>query len=60
MASDLGPPINISNNIGNVIEINDMTDDLGLNLLANQSKIRADGPSNSFGTTNSFGGNNSF
>ena len=37
-----------------------MTDDLGLNLLANQSKIRADGPSNSFGTTNSFGGNNSF
>ena len=55
MASELGPPINISSNIGNVIEINDLTDDLGLNLLANQSKIKVDGPSNSFGGTNSFG-----
>lgn len=52
MASELGPPINISSNIGNVIEINDLTDDLGLNLLANQSKIKVDGamPSNSFGS----------
>jgi hypothetical protein len=53
MASELGPPINISSSIGNVIEINDLTDDLGLNLLANQSKIKVDGnstPSNSFGS----------
>jgi len=55
MASELGPPINISSSIGNVIEINDLTDDLGLNLLANQSKIKTDGPSNSFGGANSFG-----
>jgi len=52
MASELGPPINISSSIGNVIEINDLTDDLGLNLLANQNKIKIDGttPSNSFGS----------
>jgi hypothetical protein len=34
----MGPPIQISSEIGNVIEINDMNDDLGLNLLANQTK----------------------
>jgi hypothetical protein len=42
-ASDMGPPINISNDVGNVIEISDLNDDLGLNLLANQSRIKADG-----------------
>jgi hypothetical protein len=52
VASELGPPVNISSSIGNIIEINDLNDDLGLNLLANQTKIKSDGPS--------FGGNNSF
>ena len=33
-------PIQISSEIGNVIEITDLNDDLGLNLLANQSKTR--------------------
>jgi len=37
-AGSMGPPIQISSEIGNVIEINDMNDDLGLNMLANQSK----------------------
>jgi hypothetical protein len=37
-AGSMGPPIQISSEIGNVIEINDMNDDLGLNLLANQAK----------------------
>lgn len=31
--------ISLSNEIGNVINLNDMGDDLGLNMLANQSKI---------------------
>lgn len=44
-ASDMGPPIQISSEIGNVIEITDMTDDLGLNLLSNQNKPRAEGNS---------------
>ena len=43
VASEMGPPINISNDIGNVIEINDLNDDLGFNLLANQNKIKIDG-----------------
>ena len=38
-----GPPINISSEIGNVIEVTDLTDDLGLNLLANQNKSKPDG-----------------
>ena len=38
-----GPPINISQEIGNVIEVTDLTDDLGLNLLANQTKSKPDG-----------------
>ena len=53
VASELGPPINISNDIGNVIEVSNLDDDLGLNLLANQSKIRIDGastPSQSYGS----------
>jgi hypothetical protein len=52
-ASDFGPPINITSDIGNVIEVSNLDDDLGLNLLANQSKIKIDGsaaPSNSFGS----------
>lgn len=48
-ASQFGPPINISSEIGNVIEVTDLNDDLGLNLLANQSKSR-DAPS-SFGSS---------
>ena len=39
-ASDLSPPINISSEIGNIIEINDLNDDLGLNLLANQARSK--------------------
>ena len=48
-----GPPINISSEIGNVIEITDLNDDLGLNLLANQSKTRTDTASSppSFGSS---------
>ena len=52
-ASDFGPPIHISSDIGNVIEVSNLDDDLGLNLLANQSKVKIDGnaaPSNSFGS----------
>ena len=52
-ASDFGPPINISSDIGNVIEVSNLDDDLGLNLLANQSKVKIDGnaaPPNSFGS----------
>ena len=48
-ASDMGgfsQPIQISSEIGNVIEVTDLNDDLGLNLLANQSRTRPDaGPS---------------
>jgi hypothetical protein len=50
----MGPPINISSEIGNVIEITDLNDDLGLNLLANQSRTRTDAPSQqppSFGSS---------
>jgi len=36
-----GQPIKISSEIGNVIEVTDLNDDLGLNLLANQSKTNA-------------------
>jgi len=43
------PPIQISSEIGNVIEVTDLNDDLGLNLLANQSKTRTDAPA-SFGS----------
>ena len=53
VASELGPPINISTDIGNVIEVSNLEDDLGLNLLANQNKIKIDGSttqSKSFGS----------
>ena len=51
-ASELGPPINISTDIGNVIEVNNLDDDLGLNMLANQNKIKIDGNSQpSFGSS---------
>jgi hypothetical protein len=49
-ASEMAPPINISSEIGNVIEITDLNDDLGLNLLANQSRTRTDAPQ-SFGSS---------
>lgn len=42
-ASGMGPPINISQEIGNVIEVTELTDDLGLNLLANQARSKPDG-----------------
>ncbi len=44
-AGSMGPPIQISSEIGNVIEINDMNDDLGFNMLANQSRSREQVPS---------------
>uniref|UniRef100_A0A6C0DJT0 Uncharacterized protein n=1 Tax=viral metagenome TaxID=1070528 RepID=A0A6C0DJT0_9ZZZZ len=44
-----GPPIQISSEIGNVIEVTDLNDELGLNLLANQSKTNA--PPQSFGSS---------
>ena len=50
-AADLGPPINISNDIGNVIEISDLNDDLGLNMLANQSRIKPESSQPSFGSS---------
>ena len=51
-ADDLGRPISISNDIGNVIEISDLNDDLGLNMLANQSRIKADSNQNpTFGSS---------
>ena len=54
-ATELGPPIQISSEIGNIIEVNDLNDDLGLNLLANQNK------STSFQSQQSFGsGQSSF
>jgi hypothetical protein len=37
----LGNQINISSEIGNIIEVTDLNDDLGLNLLANQTKTNA-------------------
>jgi hypothetical protein len=47
--SGQGPPIQISSEIGNVIEVTDLNDELGLNLLANQSKTNA--PPQSFGSS---------
>lgn len=49
VAADLGPPIHISQEIGNVIEVTDMGDDLGLNLLANQNRTRSGPGSNPSG-----------
>ena len=41
-ANDMGPPISLSSDIGNIVEVNNLGDDLGLNLLANQSRIKID------------------
>ena len=49
-ASDLSPPINISSEIGNIIEINDLNDDLGLNLLANQARSKPESFAPTFGS----------
>jgi hypothetical protein len=49
VASDMGPPINISSEIGNVIEVTELSDDLGLNLLANQTRSKSEG-TQSFGS----------
>jgi hypothetical protein len=38
--SGMGPTINISSEIGNVVEVTDLSDDLGLNLLANQNRSK--------------------
>jgi hypothetical protein len=54
MASEMGPgqppTIQISQEIGNVIEVTDLNDDLGLNLLANQSRTKPDAQQ-SFGSS---------
>jgi len=49
-ASEMGPPIQISSEIGNVIEVTDLNDDLGLNLLANQTRSRESQAPTSFGS----------
>lgn len=41
------PDIGLSNDIGNVISLNDMTDDLGLGMLANPSKLLSSSNSSS-------------
>lgn len=48
-ASNMGQTINISSEIGNVIEVTELSDDLGMNLLANQSRSKPDG-AQSFGS----------
>jgi hypothetical protein len=54
MASEMGqgqpPTIQISQEIGNVIEVTELNDDLGLNLLANQSRTKPDAQQ-SFGSS---------
>ena len=45
VALGMGPDIGLSNDLGNVIDITDSSDALGLNMLMNQAKV-------------SFGGNN--
>ena len=45
----MGQTINISSEIGNVIEVTELSDDLGMNLLANQSRTKPDG-AQSFGS----------
>lgn len=50
VAKSLGPDIGLSNDLGNVIDITDDSDALGLNMLANQSKM-------SFGSSNSSNSN---
>jgi len=42
MGNGFSQPINISSEIGNVIEVTDLNDDLGLNLLANQNRTRSE------------------
>lgn len=49
VARSLGPDIGLSNDIGNVIDITDSSDALGLNMLMNQSKV-------STGSSNGGGG----
>ena len=49
-ASTMGPTIQISSEIGNVIEVTDLNDDLGLNLLANQTRSRDPPSAPSFGS----------
>ena len=48
-ASNMGQTIHISSEIGNVIEVTELSDDLGMNLLANQSRSKPDG-AQSFGS----------
>lgn len=44
VASDgMGPPVQISSEIGNVIEVTDLNDELGLNMLMNQTRAKSDG-----------------
>jgi hypothetical protein len=54
MASEMGqgqpPTIQISQEIGNVIEVTDLNDELGLNLLANQSRTKPEAQQ-SFGSS---------
>ena len=45
VALSMGPDIGLSSDLGNVIDITDNSDALGLNMLANQARISFGGPS---------------
>ncbi len=47
VALSMGPDIGLSNDLGNVIDITDNSDALGLNMLANQAKISFGGSTSS-------------
>lgn len=52
VALSMGPDIGLSNDLGNVIDITDSGDDLGLNMLANQAKISFGSGSGSSSSSN--------
>jgi hypothetical protein len=52
VALSMGNDISLSNDLGNVIDITDSSDALGLNMLANQAKISFGSNSNSGNTVN--------
>ena len=49
ISRQMGPPpdLGLSDEIGNVINLNDMGDDLGMSLLANPSKVNSGNSNNS-------------
>lgn len=59
VARSLGPEIGLSNDLGNVIDITDSSDALGLNMLMNQSKVIGPSGGGSSGGGGSGGGSSS-